>query len=77
MFFLALLPQFLPARPGALDTLTLPLLAVVVTLVWFGTVAVLVAGLRRLFQRTAVRRGLDGLSGLALLGLGARLALTR
>ena len=77
VFFLALLPQFLPARPGALDTLTLSLLAVLVTLVWFSTVALLVAALRRLFERTAVRRGLDGLSGLALLGLGARLALTR
>ncbi|MGA5299157.1 LysE family translocator [Nucisporomicrobium flavum] len=77
VFFLALLPQFLPARPGVSDTLTLSLLAVAITLVWFSTVAVLVAALRRLFARTAVRRGLDGLSGLALLGLGARLALTR
>ena len=77
VFFLALLPQFLPAHPGALDTLTLSLLAVLVTLVWFSTVAVLVAALRRVLARPAVRRGLDGLSGLALLGLGARLALTR
>jgi len=77
VFFLALLPQFLPAHPGALDTLTLSLLAVLITLLWFSTVAVLVAALRRLLARTAVRRGLDGLSGLALLGLGARLALTR
>lgn len=77
VFFLALLPQFLPARPGAVDTLTLSLLAVGITLLWFCTVANLVAVFRRLFARSRVRRTLDGLSGAALLGLGARLALAR
>jgi threonine/homoserine/homoserine lactone efflux protein len=77
VFFLALLPQFLPAHPGAVDTLTLSMLAVAVTLVWFGTVANLVAVFRRVLARSRVRRTLDGLSGAALLGLGARLALSR
>ena len=77
VFFLALLPQFLPAHPGAADTLALSLLAVAVTLLWFCTVANLVAVFRRLFARSAVRRTLDGLSGAALLGLGLRLALSR
>ncbi len=77
VFFLALLPQFLPAHPGTVDTLALSLLAVAVTLLWFCTVANLVALFRRLFTRSRVRRTLDGLSGAALLGLGARLALTR
>jgi threonine/homoserine/homoserine lactone efflux protein len=77
VFFLALLPQFLPAHPSAVDTLTLSLLAVAVTLVWFFTVANLVAAFRRLFARSRVRRTIDGLSGAALLGLGARLALAR
>lgn len=70
VFFLALLPQFLPADPGVLDTLTLSLVAVVITLVWFGTVANLVAVFRQVFARSPVRRTLDGLSGAALLGLG-------
>jgi threonine/homoserine/homoserine lactone efflux protein len=77
VFFLALLPQFLPAHPGTLDTLTLSLLAVAVTLLWFCTVANLVAVFRRVFDRSGVRRALDGLSGAALLGLGARLAFVR
>lgn len=77
VFFLALVPQFLPAHPGTADTLTLSVLAVVVTLAWFFTVANLVAVFRRLFARSRVRRTLDGLSGAALLGLGARLALVR
>jgi threonine/homoserine/homoserine lactone efflux protein len=71
VFFLALLPQFLPAHPGVLDTLTLSLVAVAITLVWFGAVANLVAMFRRVFARSKVRRTLDGLSGAALLGLGA------
>ncbi|WP_212989249.1 LysE family translocator [Actinoplanes auranticolor] len=77
VFFLALLPQFLPAHPGTLETLTLSLLAVAVTLLWFYTVANLVAVFRRVFDRSGVRRALDGLSGAALLGLGARLAFVR
>ena len=77
VFFLALLPQFLPARPGAVYTMALSLLAVGVTLVWFCAVANLVAVFRRVFARSRVRRTLDGLSGVALLGLGARLALVR
>ncbi|MFI7540529.1 LysE family translocator [Actinoplanes sp. NPDC049599] len=70
VFFLALLPQFLPAAPTVADTLALSLLAVVITLLWFGTVANLVAVFRRVFARSKVRRTLDGLSGAALLGLG-------
>jgi threonine/homoserine/homoserine lactone efflux protein len=77
VFFLALLPQFLPAHPGRADTLVLSLVAVAITMLWFCTVANLVAGFRRLFARSRVRRALDGLSGAALLGLGARLALVR
>ena len=69
VFFLALLPQFLPASPGPA--------AVAITLLWFCAVANLVAAFRRLFARPGGRRTLDGFSGAALLGLGARLALTR
>jgi threonine/homoserine/homoserine lactone efflux protein len=75
VFFVALLPQFLPENPGPADTVILSLIAVAITLMWFVTVANVVAGLRRLFARPRVRRSLDALSGTALLGLGARLAL--
>jgi threonine/homoserine/homoserine lactone efflux protein len=76
VFFVALLPQFVPAHPGLADTLTLSVVAVVITLLWFVTLANLVAAFRRLFAHAAARRAIDGCSGVALIGLGARLALT-
>ncbi|MFG2058473.1 LysE family translocator [Micromonospora sp. NPDC048930] len=76
VFFVALLPQFLPADPGLLDTVALSVTAVVITGAWFLAVASLVAGLRRLFARPAVRRAVDAVTGVVLIGLGVRLALT-
>ncbi|MFR9779615.1 LysE family translocator [Micromonospora sp. MS34] len=76
VFFVALLPQFLPVDPGLLDTLTLSVTAVAITGAWFVAVAILVGGLRRLFARPAVRRAVDGVTGVVLVGLGVRLALT-
>ncbi len=76
IFFVALLPQFLPAGAGLLPLLTLSLIAVGITAAWFITVANLVAAFRRLFARPAVRRLIDGMSGTVLIGLGVRLAFT-
>jgi threonine/homoserine/homoserine lactone efflux protein len=75
VFFVALLPQFLPARPGPLDVLLLSALAVAITLAWFGAVAQVVALLRRVLSRPRVRRTIDAVSGTVLIALGARLAL--
>ncbi|MGY1689451.1 LysE family translocator [Geodermatophilus sp. SYSU D01105] len=76
-FYLAVLPQFLgPGTP-------VPVLAAyalthaVLGLAWL---LLLVAGLdraRALLARRPVRRGLDALTGVALLGFGARLATER
>jgi len=74
VFFVALLPQFLPAAGGLVETLTLSVIAVAITAAWFLTVATLVAALRRLFRRPWVRRCLDGLAGVAFIGFGLRLA---
>jgi threonine/homoserine/homoserine lactone efflux protein len=76
IFFVALLPQFLPADPGITDALMLSVLAVAITAVWFLAVANLIAAIRRLFSRPAVRRTVEGLSGAVLIGLGVRLAFT-
>ncbi|MEV4138914.1 LysE family translocator [Dactylosporangium sp. NPDC049742] len=76
IFFVALLPQFLPADAGLVPLLTLSLIAVVITAAWFLTVANLVAAARRMLSRPAVRRFIDGMSGTALIGLGVRLAFT-
>ncbi|MFI5840416.1 LysE family translocator [Catenuloplanes sp. NPDC051500] len=75
VFFLALLPQFLPDNPTAGDTLVLGAVSFAVTAGWFTTVTLVVGAIRRLLDRRAVRRGLDTLTGSALLALGVRLAI--
>ena len=77
IFFVALLPQFLPAAPRAVDTIVLASIAVGITLLWFCTVANLIAAMRRLFARPAARRAVHAVTGTSLLGLGARLAFSR
>ncbi|NUT31574.1 MAG: LysE family translocator [Hamadaea sp.] len=77
VFFVALMPQFLGPDAGVVDTLLLAAVAFAVVLAWFSTLATLAATLRRILTRPRVRRAVDGLSGAALLGLGARLALSR
>jgi threonine/homoserine/homoserine lactone efflux protein len=76
VFFVALLPQFLPAEPRVLDTVVLSAVAVAITAIWFLSVAGLVSALRRLLARAAVRRAIDRVTGVVLIGLGVRLAVT-
>lgn len=77
VFFVALMPQFLPRDPAVVDVLLLSVTALLITLLWFGTVATLVGGLRRLLDRPAIRRAIDGVTGSVLVLLGIRLAATR
>ncbi|MFF0306781.1 LysE family translocator [Streptosporangium sp. NPDC004379] len=74
VFFVALMPQFLPdgASPG--DTLALSVIALVITMAWFLGVANFVGALRRVFARPTAHRVIDGLSGTVLVALGIRLA---
>jgi RhtB (resistance to homoserine/threonine) family protein len=76
-FFVALIPQFLGSNATMADTLLLAAVSFAVVLLWFSTLANLVATLRRVLTRPRVQRAVDGVTGAALLGLGARLALTR
>ncbi len=77
IFFLALMPQFLRPDATVVDAVLLAAVAASVALVWFFGVANLVAAMRRLLERPRVRRTIDAVSGVALLGLGVRLAATR
>ncbi|MFI6516143.1 LysE family translocator [Spirillospora sp. NPDC050679] len=75
VFALSFLPQFVPdgvAVPPML--LLLALASAVIDFAWYLVVVFLVCGARRLFRRAAVRRGLERLSGVALVVLGVRLA---
>ncbi|MEU6712013.1 LysE family translocator [Nonomuraea sp. NPDC046802] len=74
LFLVALVPQFVGSGAAVQDMLALSVVALAGTAVWFMMVANIVGALRRLFARQAVRRVVDGLTGLALIALGVRLA---
>ena len=79
LFFLALLPQFIDAHAPDKTAAFLFLGAVMVlqSLLFLAGFVVVVASLRRLRPRPAVRRAIQGTGGLVLLFLSARLALTQ
>jgi threonine/homoserine/homoserine lactone efflux protein len=74
VYYLALLPQFLPADGAALQTLELTAIATAGTVLWFGTLALVVGALRRFFGDGRVRRGLDAVLGSVLVALGLKVA---
>jgi threonine/homoserine/homoserine lactone efflux protein len=74
-FFLSLLPQFASPAHGAGGVLGLGLVFCVMTFAWLGLYSAAVDRARRLLGRPGMRRALEGVSGLVLVGFGARLAL--
>ncbi|WP_414940429.1 LysE family translocator [Amycolatopsis sp. cmx-11-51] len=74
VFFLALLPQFLPHSATTAETLQLAALATMVAVVWTFVLATLVGSLRRFFSAGRVRRAMDAVMGTLLIGLGIRVA---
>ena len=77
VFFVSLLPQFVPAGSASfVALLALGLLFCSMTLAWLALYALAVAKARRLLSGR-VRRALDALTGLVLVALGARLATER
>ena len=77
VFYLSLLPQFIPAGAAVLGTsLLLAAIHVAESLTWFAVIAVLAGRLGRSLRRPAVRRWADRAAGTAFLAFAARLALT-
>jgi threonine/homoserine/homoserine lactone efflux protein len=74
-FFLSLLPQFASPEQGAGGIVGLGLVFCVMTFGWLGLYSVVVDRARVVLSRSWVRRALDGVSGVVLVGFGARLAL--
>ncbi|WP_026401725.1 LysE family translocator [Actinomadura rifamycini] len=75
VFAVSFLPQFVPSGwsvPAALVLLSA--LWALIDLAWYTVIVWLVAAARRTLDRPAVRRRLDQLSGVVLVGLGIRLA---
>jgi RhtB (resistance to homoserine/threonine) family protein len=74
-FFVSLLPQFVV--PGTSSTMGFLLLGAIfcgMTFGWLSLYAVVLHRLRNLFLRSRVRRVIDGLSGVVLIGFGVRVA---
>jgi threonine/homoserine/homoserine lactone efflux protein len=77
-FFLSMLPQFVPTeRPHVTSLLGLGFLFSALTFGWLAGYSVAIGRARRLFQRARVRRAVDAVAGVALIGFGVRLALTQ
>jgi threonine/homoserine/homoserine lactone efflux protein len=78
IFFTALLPQFVsPQDPVLLVSLLMTAIAAATSLAWLSVYAAVVPRAGDVLRRPPVRRALDRVTGLVLIGLGVRLALTR
>ena len=75
VFFSSLLPQFVPrGQASFLSLLTLGLTFNLMTLSWLSAYSVVVARVGDVLRRDRVRRGIEAVSGLVLVGFGLRLA---
>jgi threonine/homoserine/homoserine lactone efflux protein len=77
VFFTSLLPQFVGAHGSARELLVLGLLFNAMGICWLLVYAAVAARGRNLLIRPRVKRTLDRISGIVLIGLGARLALEK
>jgi threonine/homoserine/homoserine lactone efflux protein len=78
VFFVALFPQFVPARASVLPaTLLMTALVVVFDLVWYSALAIAVGRAKHVLMRTSLARRIEQAMGAVLIGLGVRVALER
>lgn len=77
-FFVALFPQFIPhGAPVLPRALAMAVVIVAVDLIWYSTLALLVARARGAFTEGGWGRRIERLTGAVLIGLGIRLAFER
>ncbi|MGC7098079.1 LysE family translocator [Amycolatopsis lurida] len=75
VFAVSFLPQFVPAGPGhQCDLLLLAALFVVVDTIWYSLIASVLSRFTAWLRRAEIRRRLERLTGVVLIGLGVRLA---
>ena len=78
VFYFAVLPQFIkPGDPALFKSLLMTFCHYGMGVVWLGGIAVCAGQLRTLLVRPRVKVILEAISGLAMIGFGARLALAR
>jgi len=75
VFYISLLPQFLPTGPDATAWGALLVAIHIATgFLWYPALILLVGHARRVLQRAAVRRWMDRITATVLIGLGLKLA---
>ncbi|MEU8432347.1 LysE family translocator [Streptomyces sp. NPDC029216] len=75
VFYTGLLPTLAPpALPPAAGMALLVLVHVLLTLAWLGAYVYVLARARRFFARPRVRRAMDRVTGVVLIGFGVRVA---
>jgi threonine/homoserine/homoserine lactone efflux protein len=76
-FYVAVLPQFIPAHASHLAVgLLLASIHDLEGLVWFSAIILGTHSVRRLFVRRTARRAVDGATGATLIGFGLKLGLS-
>jgi threonine/homoserine/homoserine lactone efflux protein len=78
VFYVALLPQFLPSDSNPLGVgLLLAGVHGLISVVWFALLIVLASALGQRLRRPGTVRAIDGVTGTTLVGFGVRLAVGR
>jgi threonine/homoserine/homoserine lactone efflux protein len=78
VFYVALLPQFLPSGSDPLAAgLLLAGVHGMISVVWFALLITLASALGRRLRRPGTVRAIDGVTGTTLIGFGLKLAFTR
>ncbi|WP_141013363.1 LysE family translocator [Nocardioides sambongensis] len=77
LIFLTLIPQFVTAEDPAYATGVLAVAFLAMAVLWWRVFSLAVGALGRLMARERVRRAIEGLTGVVLIGLGVRMALQR
>ncbi len=78
VYFASIFPQFAPHGHDTFSALmTLGLIFSSLTLAWLSLYAFAIARAAAFFRRSRVRRAMEGVSGVALIGLGTKLALEK
>ncbi|MEU0303139.1 LysE family translocator [Streptomyces sp. NPDC006175] len=78
VFYTGLLPTLAPTGLSAHSGMALLVLVhAMLTAVWLGLYVLLLSGTRSFFQKPAVRRGMDRVTGTVLIGCGLKMATTQ
>jgi threonine/homoserine/homoserine lactone efflux protein len=78
VFYVALLPQFLPSGSNPLAVgLLLAGVHAVISVVWFAVLITLASALSRRLRGPGTVRAIDGVTGTTLIGFGVKLAVSR